>query len=85
MNDQHMDSTRKTARLAGLLYLLASLPGAFALLYVPSKVIVTGDATATADRIRASGTLLRMGIGAERSASPSSSSSRWSSTACSSR
>jgi hypothetical protein len=65
MKNQDMDSTKKTARLAGLLYLLASIPGAFALLYVPSKVIVTGDATATADRIRASETLLRMGIGAE--------------------
>lgn len=60
-----MDSTRKTARLAGLLYLLSSIPGAFSLLYVPAKVIVEGDAAATADRIRASGTLLRMGIGAE--------------------
>ena len=60
-----MDSTKKTARLAGLLYLLSSIPGAFSLLYVPGKVIVAGDAAATADRIRASGTLLRMGIGAE--------------------
>ena len=60
-----MDSTRKTARLAGLLYLLASIPGAFSLLYVPGKVIVAGDAAATAERIRASGTLLRVGIGAE--------------------
>lgn len=63
--DAAMDSTRKTARLAGLLYLLSSIPGAFSLLYVPGKVIVAGDAAATADRIRASGTLLRMGIGAE--------------------
>ena len=60
-----MDSTRKTARLAGLLYLLSSIPGAFALLYVPEKLVVTGNAAATADRIRASATLLRMGIGAE--------------------
>ncbi len=60
-----MDSTKKTARLAGLLYLLSSLPAPFALLYVPGKLVVAGDATATADRIRASQTLLRMGIGAE--------------------
>ena len=60
-----MDSTRKTARLAGLLYLLASIPGAFALLYVPGRLVVSGDATATADRIRTSETLFRMGIAAE--------------------
>ena len=60
-----MDSNKKTARLAGLLYLLASIPGAFALLYVPGKLVVPGAAAATADRLRASGTLLRMGIGAE--------------------
>lgn len=65
MKDQDMHSNKKTARLAGLLYLLASIPGAFALLYVPGKLVVKGDAAATADRIRASGTLLRMSIGAE--------------------
>ena len=65
MQAQDMDSNRKTARLAGLLYLLASIPGAFALLYVPGKLVVPGAAAATADRLRASGTLLRMGIGAE--------------------
>ena len=60
-----MDSNKKTARLAGLLYLVSSIPGAFALLYVPGKIVVRGDAAATAERIRASGTLFRMGIGAE--------------------
>ena len=60
-----MDATRKTARLAGLLYLVSSIPGVFALLYVPGKLVVRGDATATADRIRASETLLRAGIAAE--------------------
>jgi len=60
-----MDSIKKTARLAGLLYILGGLPAPFGLLYVPGKLIVSGDATATADRIRASETLLRMGIAAE--------------------
>ena len=60
-----MDSTKKTARIAGLLYFLFSLPGPFALLYVPGKLFVKGDAAATADRIRSSESLLRMGIGAE--------------------
>ncbi len=57
--------TKKTARLAGLLYLLSSLAGAPALLYVPKKLIVEGNAAATAQRLRASGGLLRLGIGSE--------------------
>lgn len=60
-----MDATRKTARLAGLLYLVSSIPGAFSLLYVPGKLFVRGDAAATADRIRTSETLFRVGIAAE--------------------
>jgi hypothetical protein len=60
-----MDATKRTARLAGLLYLVSSIPGVFSLLYVPSKLFVRGDAAATADHIRASETLLRMGIAAE--------------------
>ena len=60
-----MNSIKKQARLAGLLYLLASIPAPFAWVYVPSKLIVTGDATATADRVRASETLLRLGIASE--------------------
>ena len=57
--------TKRTARLAGLLYLLSSLVGAPALLYVPGKLIMEGDAAATADRLRASGGLLRLGIASE--------------------
>jgi hypothetical protein len=60
-----MDSTKRTARHAGLLYLLSSLAGAPALLYVPGRLIVKGDAAATADRLRASGDLLRLGIASE--------------------
>lgn len=60
-----MNETKKQARIAGLLYLLASIPAPFALIYVPSKLIVLGDATATADHIRASETLLRLGIGCD--------------------
>jgi hypothetical protein len=60
-----MDSNRKTARLAGLLYLLSSIPGAFAFIYVPGKLVVEGNAEATAERIRASDGLLRAGIAAE--------------------
>ena len=60
-----MNETKKQARIAGLLYLLASIPAPFALIYVPNKLIVLGDATATANNIRASETLLRLGIGCD--------------------
>jgi Domain of unknown function (DUF4386) len=57
-----MNSTRNPGRFAGLLYVLISIPGFFALLYVPSKLIVHGNATATASNIAASETLFRAGI-----------------------
>ena len=60
-----MNATKKQARVAGLLYLLASIIGFFCLAYVPGRLIVSGDATATANRIRASETLLRLGIASE--------------------
>lgn len=60
-----MNSIKKQARVAGLLYLLASIPAPFALIYVPSKLIVFGDATATANHVRASETLFRLGIASE--------------------
>jgi hypothetical protein len=44
---------------------LASIIGCFGLIYVPGKLIVTGDATATATHIRASKTLFRLGIASE--------------------
>lgn len=57
-----MNSTKKQARIAGLLYLLASIPGAFCLIYIPSRFIVSGDATATASNIAASEFVFRLGI-----------------------
>jgi hypothetical protein len=60
-----MNSIKKQARVAGLLYFLASLPAPFGLIYVPTKLIVLNDATATANNIRASESLLRLGIGCE--------------------
>src|SRR5262245_63199124 len=60
-----MNQTKKQARVAGLLYLLASIPAPFGLIYVPNKLIVLNDATATADHIRASESILRWGIGCE--------------------
>jgi hypothetical protein len=60
-----MNSLKRQARFAGLLYLLACLPAPFALIYVPGKLIVPGDATATANHVRASETLLRLGMAGE--------------------
>ena len=61
-----MTSTRNPGRFAGLLYVLMSIPGFFALIYVPSKLIVHGNATATASNIAASETLFRLGIAGEK-------------------
>lgn len=57
-----MNSTKRQARVAGLLYLLASIPGAFCLIYIPSHFIVSGDAAATASKIAASESVFRLGI-----------------------
>jgi hypothetical protein len=56
---------RNPGRIAGLLYGVGSLPGFFALLYVPRKVIVHGDPTATAHNIAAHAALFRWGIVAD--------------------
>src|SRR6267154_290746 len=60
-----MSSTKNPGRFAGLLYVLMSVVGFFAMAYVPSKVIVHGNATATASNISASETLFRLGIAGE--------------------
>jgi hypothetical protein len=50
------------ARVAGFLYLLLLPLGIFGILYVPSTVIVPGDAAATANKIMASEPLFRLSI-----------------------
>jgi hypothetical protein len=60
-----MRFTMNPGRFAGLLYVLVSIAGVFALMYVPSKLIVYGNATATANNIAASETLFRLGIAAQ--------------------
>ncbi|HEY4146083.1 DUF4386 domain-containing protein [Pinirhizobacter sp.] len=57
-----MDSINKTARTAGLAYLVNIVTGIFSLLYVPSHVMVRGDAAATFNHIVASESLFRLGI-----------------------
>jgi hypothetical protein len=57
-----MSSTKNPGRFAGLLYVLFSIPGFFAMVYVPSKLIVHANAAATANNIAASEALFRLGI-----------------------
>jgi hypothetical protein len=59
---EDMNSSKNSARLAGLLYLLAAVTGGFGLFYIRSKVIVPGDAAATVANIMASEFLFRAAI-----------------------
>lgn len=60
-----MNFTTNPGRFAGMLYLLTSIVGFFAMGYVPNKLIVSGNAAATANNIAASETLFRLGIAGE--------------------
>jgi hypothetical protein len=60
-----MNSTKRTARIAGVLYLVNGVTGFFGIIYVPSKLLVSGNAAATAHNILASETLFRLGIASE--------------------
>jgi len=60
-----MTLMKNPGRVAGLLYVVASVPVFFALMYVPSKILVRGNATATAANISAHEILFRLGIVAE--------------------
>ncbi len=60
-----MRATRNPGRYAGLLYVLMSIVGFFAMGYVPDKLIVYGNAAATANNIMTSETLFRFGIASE--------------------
>jgi len=54
--------TQRLARLAGLLYLVVGISGGFSQLAVRGSILVSGDAAATADRIRQSSDLVRLGF-----------------------
>lgn len=53
-----LTAIRKQARTAGLLYLTVAVTAPIGVTYVPGKLLVPGDFTATADRIRASASLI---------------------------
>ena len=60
-----MDPTVKAARIAGAIYASMVVTGPFSLIYVPNKLIVRGDAAATADNIIAHETMFRLAIFAD--------------------
>jgi len=66
MNISYMENKmyplKKTARLAGLLYLIWVITGIYGIMYVPSQTIVRGDAAATANKMLANEFLFRTGI-----------------------
>lgn len=55
-------SIQAYARIAGVLFLLTIVAGGFGEVYVPSKLIVSGDATTTAKNIIAFDSLFRAGF-----------------------
>jgi Domain of unknown function (DUF4386) len=55
-------STQSYARTAGFLYLLIAVAGGFSIGYVPSVIIQTGDAAATATNLAANIGLFRLGL-----------------------
>lgn len=57
-----MHPTDKAARVAGAVYLSMVFTAPFSLIYVPNKLIVRWDATATASNILAHETLFRLSI-----------------------
>src|SRR2546421_3117113 len=57
-----MHPTVKAARIAGAIYASMVVTGPFSLIYVPNKLIVRGDAAATAGNILAHETMFRLAI-----------------------
>jgi hypothetical protein len=58
---------RFQARLAGGLYLIPMFLGPFSMLFVPSRVLVAGDAAGTLLRLQAAAPLFRFGVAADLS------------------
>ena len=60
--EEKTTSLKKTARIAGLLYLFLIITGAYCIMYVPSQIIGLGDAVTTAKNILSNEFLFRTGI-----------------------
>jgi len=63
--EEHQTSTRVVARIGGVLYLIIIAIGVFGELFVRNRIVVSGDATATAVNLRSLELLWRFGIAAE--------------------
>jgi len=57
-----MDSSKKNAKIAGLLYLLIAIVGGFSIGYVPSIIVSADNATETSNNLLANQGLLQIGI-----------------------
>ena len=57
-----MNSIQKTARITGILILIMAVIAPFSMIYLPSTLIVLGDAATTAKHITASEGLFRLGM-----------------------
>lgn len=60
--ETNLNSQKKTARLAGLLYLIWVITGIYGIFFISPKIIVQGDAVATAKNILSNEFLFRTGI-----------------------
>ena len=59
MTTKETMNPNKTARVVGILFLIMLLAGPFSLVYVPSQIIVPGDAAATVNNLMDSNSLFR--------------------------
>jgi hypothetical protein len=78
-----MTLTRDPGRVAGLWYLLLIVIGPFFLLYIPNKVFVEDNATATVNNLAAHEMLFRFGMVAELAGAIILILLRWLFTGCS--
>ncbi|HNF94654.1 MAG TPA: DUF4386 domain-containing protein, partial [Anaerolineales bacterium] len=60
-----MNSLNKTSKLAGVLYLIITFIAPFSMIYVPSKLMVAGDALVTANNIQSAQGLFRAAIASD--------------------
>ncbi len=63
--EEAMTPPKRLARIAGLLYLIVGIFGAFAIAYVSPKVYAPGDAATTAANVVANTGLIRIGVVAD--------------------
>jgi hypothetical protein len=83
MDPVPVTSPRRLARIAGALYLINILGGAFAIGFVRTTLIVSGDVAATAHNILANELLYRLGLVAHLVVTVTNAPWRSSSTNCS--